>query len=92
MNFPGRLIVGGVAAGAALAYYVQRRRARTGESYLDIIMQLPGDAQRWAREAGQRATQALEDGRAAAREREAEIAGELQTAADNAAASATPGG
>ena len=92
MSFPSRLIVGGVAAGAALAYYVHRRRARTGEGYLDIIMQLPGDAQRGVRDAGQRATQALEEGKAAARDREAEIAGQLQTAAgDAAAAAATPG-
>ena len=86
MNFPGRLIVGGVAAGAALAYYVQRRRARTGESYLDILRQLPSDAQRWAAEAKRKGALALEDGKAAAREREADFAKQITAAGAPAAA------
>ena len=80
MGIPRGLIVGGVAAGAALAYYVQRRRPRTGEGYLDIIRQLPSDAQRWVGDARRRATQALEDGKTAARDREADIAGQLAAA------------
>jgi hypothetical protein len=91
MGLPNRLIVGGIAAGAALAYYVHRRRARTGESYLAIIKQLPGDAQRWASDAGRRATQALEDGKAAARDRDTQITGQLEAVVENAAAPATPG-
>jgi hypothetical protein len=77
MGLSGKLIVGSIAAGAALAYYVQRRRTRTGESYLDIIRQLPGDAQRWATDARQRATLALEDGKTAARERDAALTQQL---------------
>lgn len=80
MGFSSKLIVGSIAAGAALAYYVQRRRARTGESYLDIVRQLPGDAQRWATDARRRATLALEEGRSAARERETELTRQLEAA------------
>ena len=87
MSLQSRLIVGGIAAGAALAYYVHRRRARTGEGYIDILKQLPSDAQRWAGDARLRATRALEEGRTAAREHEAAIAGQLEAAGE----AATPG-
>jgi len=69
-----------VAAGAALAYYVRKRRARTGEDYLDILRQLPSEAQRWAVDAKRRAALALEDGKAAAREREADFTRQLTAA------------
>ena len=77
MGFSSKLIFGGITAGAALAYYVQRRRARTGESYLDIVRQLPGDARRWASDSRQRATLALQEGKTAARDREAELSAQL---------------
>jgi hypothetical protein len=80
MGLTSKLIVGGVAAGAALAYYVQKRRARTGEGYLDIIRQLPADAQRWTGDARRKAVLALEDGRASARDREAAFSKELTAA------------
>jgi hypothetical protein len=89
VSLPSRLIVGGVAAGAALAYYVHRRRARTGEGYLEILKQLPSDAQRWAGDARRRAALALEEGKTAARDREATIAGQLEAAAAAAAAPST---
>jgi len=81
-----KLMFGGAAAGAALAYYVSQRHDRTGESYLGIVRSLPGEAQRWAGEARHRATLALEDGKSAARERETEISRQL--AATDPAASA----
>ena len=77
VGFASRIMFGGVAAGAALAYYVHQRHGSTGESYLGIVKSLPGDAQRWVGEARQRATLALEDGRSAARERETEITQQL---------------
>jgi len=80
MGFASKLVVGGIAAGAALAYYVQKRRARTGEGYLDILRQLPSDAQRWAADAKRRGALALEDGKAAAREREAGFTKQLTAA------------
>ncbi len=81
MAFSGKLIVGGIAAGAALAYYVRRRKARTGEGYVEILKQLPGDAQRWASDARRRAALALEEGKAAARAREAELTRQLAAVA-----------
>jgi hypothetical protein len=80
MGFTSKLVVGGVAAGAVLAYYVRKRRARTGEGYLDILRQLPSEAQRWAVDAKRRAALALEDGKAAAREREADFTRQLTAA------------
>jgi len=80
MGFASKLVVGGIAAGAALAYYVQKRRARTGEGYLDILRQLPSDAQRWAVDAKRRAVLAIEDGKSAARERDTDFTKQLAAA------------
>ena len=80
MGFASKLVVGGVAAGAALAYYVQKRRARTGEGYVDILRQLPSDAQRWGGDAKQRAALALDDGKAAARQRDSDFTKRLTAA------------
>jgi GrpB-like predicted nucleotidyltransferase (UPF0157 family) len=80
MGFPNKLIVGGIVAGAALAYYVKTKHDRSGLGYLDCLRQLPGDAQRWATDARQRAARALEEGRVAAREREADIIRQLEAA------------
>jgi len=80
MGFTSKLVAGGVTAGAALAYYVQKRRARTGEGYMDIVRQLPSDSRRWAADAKRRAALALEEGKAAARERDADLAKQLTAA------------
>lgn len=80
MGFPTRLIVGGAVAGLALTYYVRSRRARTGDGYLQIIRQLPGDAARLIDETRERATSAFDVGATAAREREAEFSRQLQAA------------
>jgi hypothetical protein len=88
MGFSSKLIVGGFVAGAALAYYVKKRHAYGGEGYLDIVKHLPADAQRWATDARRRAVLALEEGKTAAREREADIMRRLEAAG----APSTPGG
>jgi hypothetical protein len=80
VGFASKIMFGGVAAGAALAYYVHQRHGRTGESYLGIVRSLPADAQRFIGEAHQRATLALEDGKSAARGRETEISQQLAAA------------
>jgi hypothetical protein len=80
MAFASKLVVGGIAAGAALAYYVQKRRVRTGEGYLDILRQLPSAAQDWAVDARRRAALALEEGKTAARERDADFTKQLTAA------------
>lgn len=78
MGLSARLLIGGVAAGAALAYYVKKRHLATGDSYLDIVAQLPSAARRSVSGMKQRATLALEEGKTAARARDAELSGQLE--------------
>lgn len=80
MGFPTKLFVSGAVAGAALAYYVSSKHTQTGQSYLQIVRQLPGDARRWFDDAKTRATRALEDGKNAARERDEEFGRQLLAA------------
>lgn len=80
MVVPGKCVIGGIAAGAALAYYVRRRRARTGESCPTILKNLPGDTRRWVGGVRRRAVAALEEGKTAARDRDAELDGQLASA------------
>ena len=80
MSFSGRLVLGGVVAGAALTYYVRRRHARTGESYLDILAQLPALARNSVDDVRRRAIVALAEGKAAARAREEEFTRQLEAA------------
>jgi hypothetical protein len=80
MGFSTRLIVGGVAAGAALAYYVRGRHLTTGEAYLEILAQLPSAARGSVARVKRRAVLALEDGRAAARARDDEYTRQLEAA------------
>lgn len=80
MGVPRSFSAGAAVAGAALALYVRRRHRRTGQSYVQIIKQLPSDAQRWATQTRERAVKALEDGKTAARVREDELTRQLEAA------------
>jgi hypothetical protein len=80
MGLSTKLIVSGAVAGAALGYYVRSRHQRTGESYLSIIRQLPGDARSWADGTRARAVRALEAGKTAARDRDEEFTRQLNAA------------
>jgi hypothetical protein len=80
MGLSTRLIVGGMAAGAALAYYVTNRHAATGEPYREILAQLPSVARSSMAGVKRRATLALDEGRAAARAREADYTRQLEAA------------
>jgi hypothetical protein len=80
MGLSTKLVVGGAVAGTALAYYLRSRHARTGEGYLDIVRALPGDALRWMDETKSRAALALEEGKTAARDRDAEFTRQLLAA------------
>lgn len=80
MGLATKAIVTGAVAGTALTYYVRSRRARTGESYLTIVRQLPGDALRWIDSTKTRATKALAEGKTAARERDEEFTRQLLAA------------
>jgi len=80
MGLSTKLVVSGAVAGAALSYYVRSRHQRTGESYLSIVRQLPGDALQWADDTRARAVRALEEGKTAARGREEEFTRQLNAA------------
>ena len=80
MGLPSRLLIGGLVGGAALTYYVRKRRRSTGAGYVEILLHLPSDAQRWAVHARRRVTLALEDGKAAAQAREARFTRQLSAA------------
>jgi hypothetical protein len=90
MSFTSRLVIGGVVAGAALTYYIRRRHARTGESYIEILAQLPTLARDSAEDIRRRALAALEDGRAAARAREEEFTRQLEAPTAPSSAGASP--
>ena len=69
MGLSTKLIVSSAVAGAALTMYVRTRHQRTGEGYLSIVRQLPGDALRWAgdtRVAGRQGARGRQDRRARA--------------------------
>lgn len=80
MGLSTRFVVGGAVAGAALAYYVRARHQRTGEGYLHIVRQLPGDALRWIDDTKERAVKALDEGKTVARARDEEFARQLTAA------------
>ena len=80
MGLSTRLVVSGAVAGAALTYYVRSRHQRTGEGYLSIVRQLPGDALRWVGDSRTRAVRALEEGKTAARDRDEEFTRQLTAA------------
>ena len=80
MGLSTKLIVSSAVAGAALTMYVRTRHQRTGEGYLSIVRQLPGDALRWAGDTKVRAVRALEAGKTAARDHDAEFTRQLNAA------------
>ena len=89
MKLFGSFVSAAVVAGAGLAYYVYQRKTCTGASYLDVIKQLPGEVQRVSSEARQRAAEAVEKGKAAARRRDAELALQLKAAGPSSSERAT---
>lgn len=80
MRFLGSVVFGTVLAGAGLAYYVHDRSARTGQSYLEVLRLLPGDARHAYDDVRRRATLAVDEGLKAAQLREREVDRELTTA------------
>lgn len=80
MRVFGSFLGAAVLAGAGLVYYVHHRHQCSGAGYLDVVRQLPGDVQRAGDEVRRRATEAVERGRAAARDRDAELARRLTAA------------
>jgi hypothetical protein len=81
----GTLVFGSVLAGAGLAYFVHQRSAATGQSYSEVLLQLPGEARRAYEGARKHAALALEDGLTAARRREEQVVKDLLSIADRQA-------
>jgi len=81
MRFWGTIAFGAALAGAGLAYYVRDRSQATGQSYVEVLRQLPQEARRGYGEARRRVTLALEDGLQAARSREHQVERALAAAA-----------
>ena len=73
MRLWGTLIFGGLLAGTGVAYYVRERSQSTGQSYVEVLKQLPSEARRGYGEARRRARLALDDGLQAARARERQV-------------------
>ena len=73
MKFWGTLVFGGVLVGASLAYYVRERSQATGQSYVEVLRLLPGEARRGYGEARRRAQLAIDDGLRAALMREHQV-------------------
>jgi hypothetical protein len=87
VRFFGTLVFGATLAGAGLAYYVHQRSAATGESYLEVVRQLPGEVRRSYDKTRERAVLALDEGLRVARLREDAVQRELDTAGGTAVAS-----
>ena len=85
MRLVGTLVFGSVLAGAGLAYFVHQRSTATGQSYSEILLQLPGEARRAYESARKHAALALEDGLTAARRREEQVVKDLLSVADRQA-------
>ena len=81
MKFMGTLVFGSALVGAGLAYYVRERSRTTGQSYLEVLRQLPSEARRGYIEARGRAQLALNEGLRVARAREQQVQRDLLAAA-----------
>jgi len=81
VKFMGTLVFGSALAGVGLAYYVRERSRTTGQSYLEVLRQLPSEARRGYGEARSRAQLALNEGLRVARAREQQVQRDLVAAA-----------
>ena len=73
MRFWGTVVFGTALVSASLAYYVSERSRTTGQSYLEVLRQLPAEARRGYGEARERTRLAVGDGLRAARSREHQV-------------------
>ena len=81
MRLWGTLIFGGALAGAGVALYVRDRSQATGQSYAEVLLQLPSEVRRGYGAARRRARLALDDGLRAAHVRESQVDQALVAAA-----------
>ena len=85
MSFIGRAAVGAALAAAAVGYYAKRKHDATGAGYVEVLLGLPGDVQRFADDLRERSRRAVDEGLLAARTREAELTRQLEGGSDRAA-------
>ncbi len=85
MSFFGRLAMSAALTAAAVGYYAKRRHDATGAGYVEVLLELPGDVQRFAEGLRERSKRAVDEGLIAARAREAELTLLLETGSDAAA-------
>ncbi len=81
MRLFGTVVFGSALLGIGVAYYVHDRSQTTGQSYVEVLRQLPGQARRTYAEARVRAQLALSDGLRAAQVREIQVDHDLTAAA-----------
>ena len=81
MRLWGSVIFGCALAGVGVAYYVRERSQATGQSYLEVLRLLPGDARRAYGQVRDRAQLSLTEGLRAAGERERQVQHDLTAAA-----------
>jgi hypothetical protein len=86
VSFLSRLALGAALTAAAVGYYAKRKHDATGAGYVEVLLELPGDVQRFADDLRERSKRAVDEGLIAARAREAELT--LQLEAGSAAAPA----
>ncbi len=79
------LFLGLLALTAVMAYLVRRRSSETGEDYSAALRGLVADASRARNEAYSQVRRAVQDGRLAARHREAVLEQDLAAAGDRSA-------
>ncbi len=89
MRLWGTLLFGTALAGAGLAYYVRDRKEQSGQSYLEVLRQLPSEARHGFGEVRRRAQLALGDGLQAARDRGLQVDRSLGAAAPHEAGTAS---
>jgi len=85
VSFFGRAALGAALAAAAVGYYAKRKHDATGAGYVEVLLALPGDVQRYADDLRERSKRALDEGLVAARAREAELSLQLESGSDPAA-------
>jgi hypothetical protein len=85
VSFLGRAALGAALAAAAVGYYAKRKHDATGAGYVEVLLALPGDVQRFADDVRERSKRAVDEGLIAARAREAELTRQLESGSHPAA-------
>lgn len=74
------IIVGAVGVAAVLAHRISRE---TGKTFIEAAAEVPAEAERYVEEMRARATEAVEAGKGAARQKQTEVEGRLRGDAES---------